>query len=138
MTPTKAVRVLFLVAAAYDGLLGLLFLFAAGQAFQWAQAAPPNHLGYVQFPAPLLLVFAIMFLAVAWKPQQNRGLILYGILLKVSYCGVAIYHWSAAGIPGMWKPFVVFDFIFIPLFAVAYLAAGKQQLPADGRPRESL
>ena len=29
----------------------------------------------------------------------NRGLIPYGILLKVSYCGVAGYHWLAGGIP---------------------------------------
>jgi hypothetical protein len=129
MKKTTAVSVLFVVAAAYDGLLGLGFLFAAGTVFQWAQVSPPSHLGYVQFPAALLIVFAIMFLAIAGRPRENRRLIPYGILLKVSYCGVAIYHWSTSGIPGMWKPFVVCDFVFIALFALAYLFVSKPESP---------
>ena len=116
---------LFVVAALYDGLLGLLFLFAANAVFQWLKVTPPNHLGYVQFPGALLVVFALMFLAVAMNPVKNRNLIPYGILLKVSYCTVVFFHWFTTGIPGMWKPFAIFDLIFMVLFIWAYMHLTK-------------
>ena len=86
---TATVSGLFFVAALYDGLLGLAFLVAADRIFQWAQVTPPNHVGYVQFPGALLMIFGIMFAAIARRPRENRHLIPYGILLKVAYCGVA-------------------------------------------------
>ena len=86
---------------------------------------PPNHLGYVQFPAALLLIFGLMFAAIAVNPVARRHLIVYGILLKVAYSGVAGFHWAAAGIPGMWKPFVVIDLVMGLLFAWAYVVLAK-------------
>lgn len=44
MNPT-AIRSLFVVAAVYDGLLGLLFLFAPNWAFTQFDITPPNHVG---------------------------------------------------------------------------------------------
>ena len=107
---------LFAVAALYDGLLGVFFLFAPRVVFQWFNVTEPNHLGYVQFPAALLIVFAIMFAAIAWSPVANRNLIIYGILLKLSYCGVTLKYWLCEDLPHMWKPFTIFDVIFIVLF----------------------
>jgi len=121
----KAVSLLFVVAALYDGLLGLLFLFAGASAFQWFGVTPPNHWGYLQFPAALLIVFAIMFAMVAKNPVANRNLIPYGMLLKVSYCGVVFFHWFTAGIPDMWKPFAFGDFAFLVLFVWAYQSLKK-------------
>jgi hypothetical protein len=122
--------VLFLLAAAYDGVLGLAFLLAHGAVFQWFNVTPPNHPGYVQFPAALLIVFAILFAAVARNPEANRNLIPYGMLLKVAFCGVAFWHWFQAGIPNMWKPWAITDFTFLVLFYAAYrrLAAEKALL----------
>ena len=119
---------LFLVAAVYDGLLGLAFLVAAEWIFQFASVTPPNHFGYVQFPGALLMIFGIMFAAIARRPRENRGLIPYGILLKVAYCGVAGYHWFAGGIPAMWKPLVLIDLIFLVLFVLAYRSLGEAKL----------
>jgi hypothetical protein len=121
----RTVSTLFLVAALYDGLLGLAFLVATDRIFQLAQVTLPNHVGYVQFPAALLVIFAIMFATVAWRPRENRNLIPYGVLLKLSYCGVAGYHWLMSGIPAMWKPFVVIDLVFLVLFLVAYGSLGN-------------
>ncbi len=117
----------FAVAAIYDGVLGLLFLFAGDAPFRWCDVTPPNHLGYVQFPAALLVVFALMFLAVAMNPVKNRNLIPYGVLLKVSYCGVVLYHWLTTGVPSMWKPFCIFDAIFLVVFVWAWVALGKER-----------
>jgi hypothetical protein len=122
---TTTVSWLFLVAALYDGLLGLAFLVAAEQIFRAAQVTPPNHFGYVQFPGAVLVVFGIMFAAVARRPRENRRLIPYGMLLKVSYCGVAGYHWLTGGIPLLWKPFVVIDLVFLILFLLAYRSLGR-------------
>lgn len=125
MNAKRALKILFVVSALYDGLLGAVFLFASGPLFQWVGVTPPNHPGYVHFPAALLIVFAVMFLAIARDPVRNRNLIPYGILLKMSYCGVAMFHWFTAGIPVMWKPFCVADLVFLALFAWAWNETGK-------------
>lgn len=115
-----AITVLFIIAALYDGVLGLAFLITGESLFQTFQVPPPNHFGYVHFGAALLLVFALMYFMIAKKPEANRNLIPYGMLLKVSYCSVTGYHWFTAGIPYIWKPFFFFDLIFLGFFAWAY------------------
>lgn len=132
--------ILFVIAALYDGLLGLGFLFSAETLFKGFQVPPPNHFGYVHFPAALLIVFALMYLAIAMNPQANRNLIPYGMLLKVSYCSVTGYHWFTAGLPSMWKPFIFYDLVFLALFAWAYVflrapgANGERSAPGSGDP----
>jgi hypothetical protein len=73
---------------------------------------PPGHWGYVQFPALLLIIFALMFFTVAARPQANRNLICYGILLKLSYAGLVLYYWLGSGVPGMWKGPTIADLLF--------------------------
>ncbi len=129
MKTKTQVSLLFLVAAIYDGILGGAFLIAPRALFEWLDVTPPNHYGYVHFPAALLIVFALMFLAIALKPISNRRLIPYGIGLKVSYCGVVFAHWFGGAIPNVWKPFAVCDVAFIILFFLAhvYLAGAESQ-----------
>jgi hypothetical protein len=55
------IKRLFLVAALYDGVLGLAFLIAPAEIFVMYGVEPPNHMAFVQFPAFLLIIFAIMF-----------------------------------------------------------------------------
>jgi hypothetical protein len=126
MNTRTAIRALFWIAAVYDGVLGLAFLVAQGAIFEWFNVTPPNHPGYVAFPAALLVTFGILFVAVARNPEANRNLIPYGMLLKVSYCGTAFWFWFREGIPGMWKPWAIADLVFLVLFWSAYraLAAG--------------
>ncbi len=130
MNAVVASRILFVVAALYDGLLGLAFLVASGAIFARFAVTPPNHVGYVQFPGALLIVFALMFAAIARSPKRNRGLIVYGILLKVSYSGVVFGHWLARGVPNMWKPFALADVLFIILFVLAYVGLAERPAAA--------
>jgi hypothetical protein len=60
-------------------------------------------------------------MAIAINPVRNRNLIPYGILLKVSYCGVVLLHWLTTGIPGMWKPFCLLDLVFLIFFVWAWV-----------------
>jgi len=122
----RLISILFILAALYDGGLGVAFLLASDHIFGWLNVVPPNHPGYVQFSAALLLIFAIMFSAIAINPDRNRNLIIYGILLKVSYCGVVAYHWLSKGVPYIWKPFFVFDLVFLALFIWAFMTLRGQ------------
>ena len=127
MPVAKSIIALFVIAAIFDGALGLLFLITPNLPFDIFHVTPPNHVAYVQFPAALLIIFGLMFAAIAANPIGNRNLIPYGILLKLAYCGVTIGHWatSARGIPNFWKPFVVADILFLILFILAWSALGR-------------
>jgi hypothetical protein len=130
MTATTLTRALFALAAVYDGALGAVFLFAPTWPFRLHGVAEPNHPAYVQFPAALLLIFALMFLTVARDPARFRHLIPFGILLKAAYCGLAFGYWFTSGIPGMWKTFAVADLVFGLLFVWAFFAL--RPATADG------
>ena len=127
---STTIRGLFVVAALYDGILGVAFLVAAPALFARLGIAAPNHWGYVHFPALLLLIFAAAFIAVALRPVANRNLIPYGVGLKFAYCGTVFYHWAAGGLPGAWKPFAFIDLVFVGLFVWAYGVLGPGQ---DGK-----
>jgi hypothetical protein len=116
---------LFYLGFLYDAFLGAAFLVAGDRVFAWYGVPPPNHPGYLQFPAMLLVVFALLYLAVARNPTANRNLIPFGALLKVCYCTVVFGHWLGAGIPDMWKPFAWFDLAFLVLFVMAYVQLGQ-------------
>jgi hypothetical protein len=126
MEKHKCISIFYYFSAAYDGILGLAFLLFPISIYNWYGITPPNHVGYVHFPAALLIVFTIMFVNIARHPVRNRNLIPYGILLKVSYCTVVFWHWLTAGIPDMWKSFAIFDSIFGLLFVWSYITLGKQ------------
>ena len=128
MARSSSVRPLFILAGLYDGVLGIAFLFFAPTVFERFDVTPPNHYGYVRFPAMLLLVFAWMFFAIAADPKRNRNLIIYGILLKVSYCSAIGWYWLRdPNLPWMWKPFFIFDLVFLVAFILAYRKIGSSR-----------
>jgi hypothetical protein len=126
MKSKATLSALYVVAGLYDGILGAAFLFAWEAVFRYFEVTPPNHPGYVQFPALLLIVFALLFFAVAADPVKNRNLIPYGFLLKVAYCGTVFWHWLSHGIPDMWKPFAWIDLAFAVLFAWSWFLLRRQ------------
>jgi hypothetical protein len=126
MNSPKWIAPLFWLAALYDGVLGLLFLAAPWWVYAHFNMALPNHMGYVQFPAALLVIFGLMFVAIARNPAANRGLIVYGILLKIAYCSLATYYWVTTDIPFIWKPFVAIDLVMGVLFLLAYGSLGAR------------
>lgn len=128
------VRLIFYLSAAYDGILGLVFLFAAPAIFACFGTPPPNHLGYVQFPACLLLIFAAMFWSIGLDPQRNRGLILYGLLLKISYCSITAVYWFKGQLPPMWQPFTICDFWMGLSYVWAFLALAEPDAPPAATP----
>ena len=126
----KLIKPLFLIAALYDGVLGLAFLIAPMQIFAMYAVEPPNHMAYVQFPALLLILFAIMFYRVAMDPVGNRELILYGCGLKVAYCSLVFLYQLTTGVPAMWVPWAWADLVFLALFVMSWRALGQQPVAA--------
>lgn len=118
---------LFWIASLYDGVLGVLFLVAPAWLFAQLNVAPPNHVAYVQFPAALLIIFALIFARIARDPVGHRDQIIYGILLKAAYCGLAFYYWATSEIPWIWKPFACIDLVMGVLFVVAHFRLAVRQ-----------
>ena len=123
---TGYIRPLFYFATLYDGFLGIAFVIAPAWVLETVGVPVPYHVGFIQFPAALLIVFAIMFFVVARGPVANRNLIPYGIMLKVSYCAVVFSYWTLGRMTIIWKPFAIVDLVFAVLFWLAYRELGKQ------------
>ena len=124
------VRILFVIAGAYDFLIGLAFLFFGAQIFDAAGIPHPNHWAYIQFAALLVAIFGALLLEVARDPRANRILIPYGLLLKLSYVGLVLYYWVDSDVPFLFKPFVFIDAVMFGLFALVYY-----RMPEPGQPR---
>lgn len=116
------IRPLFIFAALYDGLLGLIFFLFPLWVFALHGVEPPNHLAYIRFPALLLMIFAAIFFRIASDPKRYQELIPYGIGLKASYCGLAFWYQVTEGIPFMWIPWAWADLGFMFAFVFAWKA----------------
>jgi hypothetical protein len=117
---TRWIKVLFTAAGAYDFFLGLSFLLFGVRIFESSGVTPPNHFGYVQFPALLLMIFGVMFFRTAVDPVRNSEFMLYGAALKASYCGVVFWYDIKTGIPRLWIPWAWADLAFLILFLIAW------------------
>lgn len=112
----------FIVSGTYDVLLAVAFLFFSGVIFHAAGVTPPNHPGYVQFPALMLLTFGAMFFQIARDPVRYRSMMPYGMALKAAYSATVFYYALTWGVPFMWVPFAWADLAFLILFGAAYRA----------------
>lgn len=114
------IRRIFVVAALYDFLIGSAFLFFGPQLFETTGVPQPNHWAYIQFGALLLIIFGIMFFAIAFDPVANRNLMPFGMLLKLAYTALVAYYWFTTDCPLLFKPFAIIDAAMFVLFLLAY------------------
>lgn len=112
------VKVFYFVAGLYDFLLGVVFLFLFERIYAFFEIELPNHPGYVQFPALLLMIFGLMFFQIAKDPQRNSNLIVFGVMLKAAYCSVVLGHQAFGSIPVLWVPWAWLDLVFLVGFIV--------------------
>ncbi|MGA2907297.1 MAG: hypothetical protein ABSE36_06320 [Terracidiphilus sp.] len=123
---TKWIKFLFVVAGIYDLVFGFASVIAAPQIFRIAGVTPPNHWGYVYFPALLVIIFGIMFLRIAADPAGRLELIHYGMGLKAAYCGVVFWFDLLGNVPRLWIPFAWADLVFFVLFFFAWRALTRK------------
>ena len=128
---TRWLKALFVVAGLYDGVLALAFLLFWKSIFGAFGVTPPNHPGYVEFTALMLLLFAVMFFQIARDPIKHRSFIPYGISLKAAYSGTVFWHQFIGDIPAMWIPWAWADLTFLLLFLVAFKITGTASASAS-------
>jgi hypothetical protein len=118
--PPNAIKAVFTVAAVYDFVLGAVFGLFYRPIYQYAGSVLPNHPGYVQLPALLIMTFGVGFWMVAANPERNAAIIPLGILMKASFCLVVFGHLLFGRSIPFYIPFAVIDLIFAVLFLAAY------------------
>jgi hypothetical protein len=121
----KLIKAAFAASAFYDGILALIALLFGPALYDYFGIERPNHMGYIHFPALLLIVFAILYWRIASDPIRFRDLMPYGIGLKISYCAVVFFHWFTGGIPSLWIVFAWIDLVFLALFIQAWRKTGN-------------
>ena len=124
-------RLLFLVAAVYDMLLGLAFFFLYQSLFDWVGMTLPPHPSYAQLPAVFVFVQGLSYGIVWWNPLRNRGLVWVGVVYKAGYSGLAAFYLLTDQIPAMFFAwFGLFDFLFLLGFAW-FLRWASRHAPSD-------
>jgi hypothetical protein len=126
---TAWIRTVYYASAVYDAVIAAVFLFAAGPVFAAAGVALPGHMGYLHFPALILLVFAAMYVRIARDPFRNRDFMVYGMGLKVAYVLVAFGHQLSGNLPSLWVPIAWIDLVFLAFFVAAWRVV-KAPMPA--------
>ncbi len=106
---------LFLVAAIYDIVLGIVFTFFFKAAFGILGIAHklPDFTGYISLIGAFLLVIGIAYwLIYQGDLVKNRDLILVGALYKLAYSGIAFFYYFFGDVPHV---------LFVTLFGFADL-----------------
>lgn len=103
-------RTLFWVAAVYDLVLGIVFLFFYRPAFSvlGIEDALPEYTSFLSLIAVFLLVIGIAYVFIARGDLvRNRDLIAVGALYKLAYFSVALWY-----LIGGVYPHIVFFVVF--------------------------
>ena len=130
----KYYRNLFRVAAAYDGILGLIFTLLPGLAFERLGIGDqlPAFGGYIALLGAFVLVIGVAYYLISRSDlRRNRDLILVGVLYKLAYCAIAFFYWFTGALPHLifGALFGVADLIFFILMAECYLTVRKAEQP---------
>ena len=110
-------RGVFLVAALYDLVLGLVFFFLYPWVYGLLGVSLPTEPAYLHLAAAFVFVQGIMYYLVYRKLERNVDLVLVGAIYKLAYSGVAFYHWGMGTLPHpIFALFGFLDVIFLALF----------------------
>jgi len=118
-------RSLFLIAALYDIILGLLFFFFYRQVYGFFNITLPDYPMYLQMAVAFVLAMGIGYYFVFKNLYRNVDLVKLGIVYKAVYAGLTTYFYFAnlAHVVFFW--FAIIDFIFLLLF-VWFLSYAKK------------
>lgn len=126
-------KTVFLVAAAYDMIIGAVFFFAWAPIFDSLDIAPPGNLSYLHITTAYVFVQGLGYWFVSRNIVRNLDLVRLGIVYKAFYIGIAAYYLAIGQLlHAVFAWFAVFDVIFLVLFVACLrqAAAVQQGQPA--------
>ena len=126
----KSYRNLFLIAALYDFILGLVFFIFLPFFFENIFKIPiPNYPGISQATAAFIFVMGVGFYFVYRNLYRNNDIVKLGIVFKLVYAALAFYYVFAQNYPVLFALFGAIDLIFI-VFFLSYLRVYAREMEA--------
>lgn len=132
MSPSRErwYRTLFWIAAVYDIVLGIAFLFFYRPIFRFLdrESVIPEHTSFLSLIAAFLFVIGVAYVFIAVGDLvRNKDLIAIGALYKLAYFSVALWYLIGGVYPHI-VFFVVFglaDLAFLIAMAECWWSIGK-------------
>ncbi len=121
----KGLKTLFLIAALYDIILGLVFGLLFKTVYTAFGVELPNHAGYIQLAAAYIFTFGVGFYLVYKDPVKNQAIIVLGVLMKLLFVVVVFGHLLIDSVPAFYIPFAIIDILFLLLFLYSQSAIKK-------------
>ena len=129
LTNERPYRILFLIAALYDFILGFIFFAFLRFFFEDLFRIPyPLYPAFFQAAAAFVFVMGVGFYFVYRNMYRNIDIVKVGITFKVFYTGLAFYRVFVKGMPWIFSVFGFLDLIFI-VFFVFFLLAVRREAP---------
>ena len=130
LTNEKPYRILFLIAALYDFILGFVFFAFLRFFFEDIfKITYPLYPAFFQAAAAFVFVMGVGFYFVYRNMYRNIDIVKVGIVFKLFYTGLAFYHVFFEEMPWIFSVFGFLDLIFI-VFFVFFLRAVKREMQA--------
>ena len=121
MKNEKFYKGVFLVAAFYDFILGIIFFLFYKKIYQMFGIDLPETPAYLQLSAAFVFAQGLLYYYVYLNLHRNIDIVKVGVAYKIIYAGIAFYYWIKGGLPhSVFGWFGICDVIFIALF-VLYL-----------------
>ena len=110
-------RYVLLLAAIYEGLLGLAFLFFSGSIFRILGVEFTADPVYVQLAVGLIAIMGLGFYFAWHDPLINGDIVRLGVVFKAFYILLAIYALIRGELPhGVFLLFAGIDVVFFLVF----------------------
>jgi hypothetical protein len=123
----------FALAAAYDIVLGLAFIFLYKPILDVLDIVEPYNASYIHLAAVFVAVQGISYLFVWRNLTGNADLVKAAVLYKASYAGVAIYYLAIDDLlHWVFFLFGMLDLGFMVLFIGALRAIDRNRAKAAG------
>ena len=126
LTNERLYRILFLIAALYDFILGFIFFAFMNFFLEGVFKLPlPLYPAFFQAAAAFVFVMGVGFYFVYRNMYRNIDIVKVGIVFKLFYTGLAFYYVFFGGMPWIFSVFGFLDIIFIVFFIFFLRAIGK-------------
>ena len=130
LTNERLYRILFLIAALYDFILGFVFFAFMGFFLEdILKLTLPLYPAFFQAAAAFVFVMGVGFYFVYRNMYRNIDIVKVGIIFKLFYTGLAFYYVFFGGMPWIFSVFGFLDLVFI-VFFVFFLRAVRREVQA--------